>query len=244
MRTVCVRLSSVCTGGLGAADGVAYGDLDTDWNDEWVFNATSLSWARLGTLVCVQNATVCSDQLTLSSVLANYTEEDGGGTFDLTNALRPSEIQAALTRLTTALSANAARTSALTDVPNACQPKCTKFEVAPDAGPQSTENHKPPPFEGVRMVRIGGKGYSFGGYICGKNGKQEAGGEACFLKSMYVLDYATMQWNVSHPPEDKTHPDFALWPSQRCYNTLVAHEGRGLIIVQGGFFQDITGVGE
>ena len=80
------------------------------------------------------------------------------------------------------------------------------------------------------------------GYLCLEKGAQKKGGDACFLTGMWVLDYATMRWNVTMPP-DATDPSFKLWPSLRCYNTLVAHESRGLIIVQGGFYQDITGVG-
>ena len=147
-------------GGAGPRDGMVFTQQDHDWNDEWIFNATARTWKRLGELICTANVTTCTDEMTLSAVLTNYTVGDGSGAFDLEGVLRPSGIATAINRLSNALSTNSARTAALTDTPGACTTTCATYEQAATVNGESVLH--PPPLEGVRMVTLGSKGYLFG----------------------------------------------------------------------------------
>ena len=79
------------------------------------------------------------------------------------------------------------------------------------------------------------------GYSCSENGVISTGGDSCFVDSMWILEMRNMTW--TEVTRAAASPSSAAnWPSRRAYNVLVAHVDSGLIIVQGGWYLDLTGV--
>ena len=83
--------------------------------------------------------------------------------------------------------------------------------------------------------------YVFGGYRCSAFGVQQLGGSDCFESSVWILDYSTMRWKeIKKPTEDDVY--YPYWPSARAFGIAVGDDDRGIIIFQGGAYQDVAGV--
>ena len=233
-------------GGLGAPDGVHNGPLDKDWNDEWIFNVTGRTWSRPGLHNCLQNSTACSDATSLAALLTAYTAQSYPAptpALNLTVPLRPADVSPVYTRLLQAMQSHTGAVAAMMNDPASCKTTCTEFQSSELDANGTLVLLRPPPLEGYRMATVGNKGYLFGGYRCTQNAQIRLGGVDCFVQDMWVLDYASLKWSRVRAPSSAADPQYALWPSRRCYATMVGHESRGLVIVQGGYYLDLTGVG-
>lgn len=219
--------------GMGASDGTPGSDADHDWLDEWLFDAATSTWHRPVPLTCSAHSTTCTDAAPLTSILTQFTSLDAataGPALDLSATLRPSAVYAAVQRLTTAITDRALTPTTLTDDTSACSTSCTAWEV-------SATRVLPAPSEGARSVRMGGRLFTFGGYSCSQQGKQQAGGLECYTNDMMVLDFSTMKWTRLSAPSDT---DPSIWPSPRAYFGMGGFEERHLIIITGGAYQDVT----
>ena len=201
-----------------------------DWNDEWLFDVSTLKWRQIGATECVRNKTICTDASTLTQILTQFSEAASPSSpLNFDTLLRPSQVYTIVQQLQSAIDHRNLQPGTLVDDPHACSTSCAEYAV--------DENRlKPPKAEGSRMVLLDGYVWLFGGYACNANGQQTQGGEQCYHNSMYVMNTSTLEWEVIHPPAP-TSEWSKYWPSKRAYHNMVAHEGRKLLFVEGGAFQ-------
>ena len=221
-------------GGSGTLDWVAHSALDRDWNDQWIFDVASQQWQKSGSFICVANTTTCTDSQTLGDYLAQLATLGPSGAAtapDLAASERPEELFATVSQVVDGWKSLNWSAATAQNNPSACTTACSSYQAVLLPG----ETFSPTAVEGYRGVTVGNFRYTFGGYSCDELGSQAAGGQDCYLNSMWKLDLTTMLWSSIDPPAADS-PFAQYWPSKRAYHVMVATSDK--IYIQGGAYQD------